>query len=417
MKVIWTTDTMDHEGYLCVKSLVQLAPILTHPLEVLIFHKSEDPIEEISKAFLNSNVSKLYYINDSPSDDISALVMGKGGKVIDDEFFLTTTGMLDTLESDTTSSELALMEDFGDMSVIKGFQDRIKAGETTYPKKYMELVLNSAGQLSKDIQEANKKRQQTAEAGVRVLQKVARQFEGVKVAHARERATIMAALDDLSTPATEVVRQGSSSVFVFPEQKYQKTAKGLVVKEIGNVPFLTSFMFGLLDYSIRHQHKRAHLTIILPPGDNYKNMYPSDYGSGRVFIDSSNEIQKANYSRDVTVAFTNYPTVSVMNKLVTRDRNLNIILDRRQSSPKPFYLKSDKFQLDTYFAVQSESMFDAFKTSKNGMRKTNSFSSIQELAGTMFTIPMFEDYSKNKQQRIATYEQECASFYEKLIGG
>lgn len=417
MKIIWSSDKLEHKGYICVPTLAQLTPMLAQPLEELVYHKSEDSIEDISRVLLNTKIAKLYYINDTPNEDMTALVIGKGGKVIDDEFYLLNPELMETVESDSTGSELALMDDIGDMSIIRGFQDRIKSGDTNYSKKYMELVVSSAGQLTKDIREANVKRRQTAEAGVRVLGKVARQLEGINAAHQKERIKILAQIDSIAAPVVEHSMSATNqSVFVFPEQKYRKTVKGIVVKEIGNVPYLTSFMMGLLDYAIRKQHKRARLTIILPPGENYEYMYPSAHEVGQTFVNYTNETQSINYSKNITVAFTNYPTVTVMNKLVTRNPNLNIILDRRQSSPKPFYLPSEKFPLETFYAVQSASMFQAFKGSGNTMKPSNSFSSIQELMGTMFTIPMFESYSKNKQQRIVTYEQECSEFYKRLIG-
>ena len=418
MKIIWSTDRFDHAGYMRVPSISQLTPLLNQSVEALIYHKSDDSIEDISSIFLNAKVSNLYYINDAPSADISAIVIGKGGKVVDDEFYLKNPELISTITSNSAGSELALMEDIGDMSVLKGFQERIKAGDTSYPKKYMELVLRSAGQLSVDIQEATEKQRQIAEAGVRVLQKVGRQLDTLREARKDEKKLLLDKIDDLKSNIIVPQSKGLSTqnVFMFPEQKYTKTTKGIVVKEIGNVPYLTSFMLGVLDYASRKLHKRAHLTVILPQGENYERMYSEDISGGRAFVNYQNENQRINYTRNITVAFTNYPTVSVMNKLVTNDRNLNIILDRRNSSPKPFYLGSERFPLSTFYAVQSEGMFEAFKASGNTMKRSNSFSSIQELDGTMFTIPMFESYSNHSQQRMAIYSQECSEFYKMLVG-
>lgn len=417
MKVIWTSKNVRNDSYITTPTSKDISMMLGNKIDLLVFSDSDEPIDTVSRVLLSSSVVSIVYINEKPLPEISTIVLGKGGRVIQDEFFLENLELIDTLESDAIGSELDLFDDIGDLNVIKNFQEQIQNGNSDFSKKYLELVVNSSEQLARGIYEVTEQKRQLLEAGVMIMEKLQHQFNRLSMLREEEKEALLKKLEtNISKSKYGMTTVPSTQgIFTFPEVVYKKQSKGIVIKEVGNVPYLTSFLMGLVDYVARVEFKKVRLTVILPPGDSFETLYTNVNDKTRKFINFSNENQTPNYSKNVTVAFTNYPTQTVMDRLVTSDFNLNIILDRRTSSSKPYYRKSDRFPLNTFYAVQSESVFEAFKPTTPGMRKNNSFSSIQEVAGTLFTIPMFDDYARGRNHRIETYRQACKSFYDKLL--
>ena len=145
MNIIVTTNKVEYEGFLNVKSLRDASQVVGS-IDFLVYHKSNEKQESIIDYLseLKDKAKTLVYIRNKDKADqaIQMIVTGSGGKYIDDEFFLENSNELNNLLSQINS--ITALVEMGGVNVLSDFFNRyLQNGSSGFnkPVSYTHLTL------------------------------------------------------------------------------------------------------------------------------------------------------------------------------------------------------------------------------------------------------------------------------------
>ena len=405
MNVLVTDMTNEYEGWLVCRSVSDVLSI-TGTLENLVFHKSKERSDDKVK-YLKALYDKytsckfLYVCNRESTDDVVKMyiVGGLKGRYVDDDFFLSDAHELNGLIVDlpaltgTDMSSSSVLDDFfnrymsnGESGISKGYLQVVKKAASemveAYQEKSLEIIKlsESASEIfsnSVDLVANMKERQRRMEKDLQLL---------------RERKEEVDSL-------TSKVPAGSPILF-YPRVTYMKSKTILRFKEIGNTPYIVSFMLGFRLYLERVKIVRPKLIVIENQGEMIEKKY-DEYA----WVTQKTKSDGSLFFEDVV--FTNCPTSNIIAKMLD-DTNYDtfVVLDRTKNYKDHLLnAKGPEFVVSA-----SNAMVERFKISK-----AMCISVGKALRGTSMEIPYFSDYPERDDQRVNTYLRECAALYESLF--
>lgn len=411
LNVIITTKDVKFENFTTVSSVTTLGNI--SKVGILVYHKSDDSAQSIIDALRSTQISQLLYLcaEEDIKDEVKVFVQGSDGSVITDDFYLSSAEAFASLSNDVSRSTELMSTN--SVEALGDFLNRLSSGKVNFSKPYLSTIESATKKLNLGYLQKENELQTAVKTAVAMFETVSKDLDAAK----RTNESLVKQADEArqmiehSSGTLSGDGSGSTQVYRFATVAYKKRKKAIQIKEIGNVPYLMSFSLGLMEYLARVQRDKTRIIIVLPVGENYETMYGDKMPAGIDFIVKGNHNQRSRYMSPIT--YTNYPVVSVMNSLLSDDYDSYVILDRSNTSVKPI-LRPEPGQekLRTYYAVQSARTFEKFPTVKKNM----SITGINHVPGTLFTIPVIEEYSAKKMKRIDTYRETCSDVYEKMIG-
>lgn len=404
MNVIVTNNMIEYKGFMKLKTLKEVLNI-KGTIDFLVYHKSnetrENKVEYLTR--LKSNVKTFIYIRgrDSLEQAVQMIIVGSGGKYFDDEFFLENSEELNKLIKGL--DEVTAIAELGGINVLSDFFSRyLKNGSTGFNQGYLAIVKEAVSGMITEYKRKDLELLQISETATEIfsntaeiLSKVESERESLKnIVSSLESAKSQGAFASTSSSTTN-----TNNVFFFPRVSYLKDKKIVRIKELGNCPYLTSFMLGFRLYLERIKYVRAKLIFIYPVGEQYEDIY-KDFK----WVNQGNSKTMQGYYNNIV--FTNFPNRDVITKLLDdSDYDVFIVVDRSKSY-KDHILNSKGNNIK--YCVSGENSMK-----KNAIKSSSCFST-RGIKNTLFTIPTFKDYPREIDQRERLYLRECIRQYDTL---
>lgn len=403
MNIIVTTNKVEYEGFLNVKSLRDASQVVGS-IDFLVYHKSNEKQESIIDYLseLKDKAKTLVYIRNKDKADqaIQMIVTGSGGKYIDDEFFLENSNELNNLLSQINS--ITALVEMGGVNVLSDFFNRyLQNGSSGFNKQYLAVVREAVSGMITEYKQKELEIIQMSETATEIFARSSKIISGIE----EERKNLQDAIKKMKDASESKSSYGAGlsgipNVLFFPQISYPKDKHIIRIKDIGGCIFLTSFAMGLRLYLEQVKNVRPKLIFVESVGSQYETKY-----KGYPWITQRTYKSMENFFNPVV--FVNYPIKDVLFRLLDdTDYDTFIIVDKLRAS-KNHVLNSRGNTVK--YAISGEGIINKFN-----LKKPDCFCTIREVKGTMFTVPVFPEYPIEKEQRIRLYMRSCDSFYEVL---
>lgn len=409
MNILVTDSNIEYRNFRKIISVDSLAGITK--IDNFVYHRSADAPQRVIDILRKLEMKSITYLRDGDlmDESLKLYIRGLGGKLVEDEFYLSSSDAMENL-TDALKTGTELMST-NSLEVLENFYSRIASGETDFSKPYMKNVKSATEKIKKGFTKKDNELQSVFKTAVEMFDSVSTDLSSVRSANKelRDQAEeIQHRMENVKNTSS----QTDSRIYHYSSVRYKERSPVIVIKEIGDVAFLLSFTMGLMHYMIQKQSLNTRLIIVLPVGENYEKIYGENLPEDTDFITHTNHGSKSRYQSKIT--YTNHPTASVMNKLFRSNFDSYIVLDRSKTSANNIVMADtgNKF-VKSYTAVQSNRIFTKFPKLNRG----KSFSSLVSAKGTMFTIPLIEDYGTKVPRRVHTYLDVCGDMYQKLTSG
>lgn len=408
INVLVTDSNIEYTNFKVIPSVRAIKGLSR--IDNFVYHNSEDSPEEVIDVIRSVEMKSITYLRDGDlmNASLKLYIQGLGGQLVEDEFYLSSSEAMENITEALQSGKEMLSTN--SLMVLDDFFARVVNGDTDFKKPYITSIKAAVEKIKKGYTKQDTEYQTVVKTAVNMVESVSADLTAVRSAHQELRDQAEEIQQKLES-AKGAALQSSSRIFHFSPVIYKERKPAIVIKELGNVPFLLSFTMGLMEYMIRKESLNTRLIIILPVGENNERIYGDKLPDDVDFISSNNHGSKARYMSRIT--YTNHPISSVINKLFRSNHDSYIVLDRSDSTLSPLIRGDQSKYIRTFTAVQSGRMFERFP--KQISRKT-SFSSLTDVKGTMFTIPLIEEYGTKVPRRIHTYLEVCGDMYAKLVG-
>lgn len=401
MRIIVTNKNVDYGNFLVVRTLKDVDETVGS-IDILVYHKSgetrEEKVELLSK--IKDRVHKLVYIRNKEHVEqaIQMIVVGSGGKYIDDEFFIESKEELSNLVKEL--DEVTALVELGGTNVLGDFLTRyLKNGSSDFNSSYLVVVKEAVQNLVKDFRQKELEVIQMSETATDLFSHSAKLISSIK----EEEQTLKKAVSKLENSRNTLINQTvtrAPSIVFFQTVNYMKEKNIIRVKCIGSQTFLVSFMLGMRIYLESVVNVRPKLVFVFPTGEIYEKTYP-EYP----WVTQRSHREMQPYYNNVV--FTNYPSKDVMTKLLDdADYDTFIVVDvLKNSSGHILNCRGGGIR----YAVSSKHLISKFK-----LPVGNCFSSLSSIPGLMFTVPLYPNYPREQDQRERLYLRECKKFYDIL---
>lgn len=389
---------------LVVESLLDASKVKGN-ITALVYYSSNESTNEFAASLgtlKEKNVGSIWYISAEEKKDplVEMAVIGSGGYYINDEFFLESAELLESLVLGGGSNEIM---EIGGVGVLKDFATRyLQDGKTQIPKGYLQVLTSAVNQISEDYKRKSEQLLIVSEKATNVIEDSSLGLQEQE----KERKKLAKIIESFEESLNQVsVPTRSSSVAFFPTVSYLKERDIVRIKDIGRTPYLFSFVYGFYNYCEKVLNKRPKLIVVEPVGSNFEVQYQNFN-----WVTSSNHGDLSKYVN--SVSFTNYPTTAVLtNFLNDPAKDMFIVLDRTTTSPN--HILNSRKTRSVHFAVTGESVIESLKLKSRNPR-LKFFSSIRKIDGAEFTIPSL-DYPKPTFERENLYLSECGEMYKTLV--
>lgn len=404
MNVIVTSNNIEYNGFVKVAFLSEVEAIVGN-IDFLVFHKStetrEEKVEYLTK--LKNVVGTIVYIRDREymEQAVQMIVIGSDGKYIDDEFFLESSEELNRLIINL--NEVTEMVQMGGVPVLSDFFNRyLKEGKSGFNSGYLSVVKQAVETMLSDYHKKDIELLKMSTTATEIFSNSTEIIHRVRTEQQKLRDAVekIERAKENNNFTGQYSASGMQSIVYFPRVSYMKTSNIIRIKEMGTSMYLISFMLGFREYLEHIRYLRPKLIVIEPVGKQYEMKY-----SEFPWVTQQNVKSMQGYYNNVV--FTNYPSKEVLHKLLDDpDYDTFIVVDRLKTNNE--HILNCKESLIRY-AVSGDSIIKKFK-----LNRSNCFSIIGEVQGAMFTVPVFQNYPKEANQREQMYLRVCSAYYDKL---
>lgn len=400
MKIVVTNNTIEYEGFLKLKTLEEAVKTLGN-IEALVYHKSNETVEKKVEYLtqLKGRVDSFVYIRskDSFEQAIQMIIVGSGGRYFDDEFFLESGTELNNLINNL--SEVTQLAELGGVGVMSDFFSKyLNKGSTGFNKAYLQIVKSAVSGMLADYKQKDAELLQMSETATELFSNSMAILSGVE----EEKTKLQEAVKSLEEARDKGLLMSSApvanSVYFFPRVSYLKEKSIIRIKEIGVVPYLTSFALGFRLYLERLKFQRAKLVFLYPVGEQYEQQFKNF-----VWITQQNNKTMRSFYSDIV--FVNYPSKEVITRLLDDDKHDVIIVVDRMKLGSDHLLNSKGV---VKYAVSGNSVI------KNFNLKARDCFSPAIITGGMFQLKYEPRYKPEADQRERYYLKEYSSCYDSM---
>lgn len=417
MKVIVTTGLKgkSYPGYLPATSIEQALAVIGG-IDLLVLHRlnPEEPNFSDRLSALLGRSARTFYISSPGQRDslVSLHVIGNGGTVIDDEFYLDSAGSLDNLTSETNTS-LVTSSDMGGVKVLKDFISKAQSGSPINPA-FLKVVSRATEGVVEQFTETKAELERVSRAATVQFERISKKTERLQAVGDEAQTQLTKLMTAVQAAQNNKTVQSStpssqSSIIFFPRVTYPKKRNIILIKEYGDVRLLTSFSLGLRLYIEGVKYRKPKLVFIMPAGDQYTRKFDG-------FSWVTRETQKSS-SRFNQVIFVNHPSKDILFEILDDEQRYDtyIIVDRTKMSPQHILNYGGS---KTFNAVSGSSAVSKFK-----LDPTRCISSVSALEGVEMNIPNVKlsnsDYFPSKpEDKESVYEGPAfVKLYEQILKG
>lgn len=400
MRIVVSNNTVNYDGFLKLKTLEEACKTMGD-IEVFVYHKSNEQTDKKVEYLtsLKDRVGSFIYIRnkDAYEQAVKMIVVGSGGKYFDDEFFLESGAELNNLVNNLSgATQLAELGGVGVMSDF--FSKYLNRGSTGFNKAYLQTVKSAVSSMLTEYKQKDTEILQMSETATELFANTMAIMTGVE----EEKAKLQEAVKTLEEARDKGMLMSSApvtnSVYFFPRVSYMKDKPIIRIKELGSMPYLTSFALGFRIYLERIKYTRTKVVFLYPVGEQYERQY-KDFS----WITQQNNKTMRSYFSDVV--FVNYPNKEVIMRLLDDDKHdVVIIVDRIKTGTD--HLLNCKGNVR--FAVSGSSVLKSL-----GMKAKDCFSN-GALMGGLFQVKHEPNYRAEPDQREMYYMKEYSTAYDMM---
>lgn len=410
--VIVTDSKINFKDFTVINSVSGLAKL--SKIGVLVFNQSRDSVTSIMTAITNAEYETLFYVCDASkmSNEVKILLLGIGATVVDDGFYMETYESLKSL----VRSGKELEHVSSSVAVLDNFNKQVEGGKTQFPPAYLSVVKTAVNNAMSETKAISKEMERASKAAVSLFSKSATELK----ASEDSQREAQEALENLKNMLEQGGYGNSGAVHHYPTIDYTIRKRAVIIKEIGSVPFLHSFILGMHYYLKTRRNLTPRTIVLLPPGGLNETVYDwprtgpmkTQHSDSWNIITPDNFQSRRSYTGDVI--YVTRPTATVLETLTnTNDYDSFVILDRTLNMATPLVRpQKGSTYLKEFYAVQSRRIADKFEVIKRGKM----FTSVVDFDGAVFSIPFIDDikHTSNKSMRRLKYEEFCAEMYDTL---
>lgn len=400
MKIVVTNNTIEYEGFLKLKTLEEAVKTMGN-IEALVYHKSNEPVEKKVDYLtqLKDRVGSFVYIRNKKDFEqaVQMIVVGSGGKYFDDEFFLESGSELNNLVSNL--GEVTELAELGGVGVMSDFFNKyLNKGSDGFNKAYLQVVKSAVSGMLTEYRQKDAELLQVSETATELFSNTMSILSGVE----EEKEKLQNVVKSLEEARDKGLLTSSApvanSVYFFPRVSYLKEKAIVRIKEIGVVPYLTSFCLGFRLYLERLKFLRAKVIFLYPVGGQYEQQFKN-----YIWITQQDNKTLRSYVSDIV--FVNYPNKEVMTRLLDDDKHDVIIVVDRMKLGADHLLNSKGV---VKYAVSGNSVIKGMN-----LKVRDCFSS-SPLVGGMFQIKNEPNFKTEADQRERYYLKEYSGVYDSL---
>ena len=401
MNIIVSTKLKDNfRGYSVVQSLSEIQKL--SDVDCVIIHDFTDTEFNAGICLTNlhtkCNINNFIYISSQPLLTIKMMVDGLGGIYLEDEFYLDEEEELNVVVEDLLDNQsYDLMTTGTDIDVITDFLESFARGDSKINAPiYIENVNTAVSNLARSnekqlcaIKDMGSTAVETFKRASDVISKLAEKNKELKD-KLLEIENLRA--DNIRTSPRDNFGGGVS---FFQTYNYTRSATVLLIREYSPCRFLTSFVRGYYNHIHLELNKKVKLIFIHQKGKCVTQKYDGF---------ATSILQESMQSEDLythPIIATNNPKKSVMEKLMTQNDEVIIIVDRLYGQDDIVSARVTKVN-----AVSGFSDIARFN-----LECENTIFTMSSPKDCLCCIPVIKNYPQDVESRFAMYSKNCKEAY------
>lgn len=421
--VVVTTKT-DFPAVPGVATVSTVKSLSSMRLGTVVYHSSYDSEVEVAEILSRLEFNNILYISspDSVRPEVLMIVQSRGGYHITDEVYFTNGKFLQELISNpglASAVVSGLTNNASVNKVLDGLQSKVSKGDFSFSDGDLKIISSAVDVIRSGYNRDSALSLQSANAITSIFESLS----GNNALVQKELNTAKSRIDELRDKVEELnnsalvstSNSSGSNVLNFPVTQYAQSSDCIVIKELGSVPHLTSFVYGLRNYLVSKGH-RVLIMFMVPYGGVWESMYSNFPGVS--FVNKDTIKDKRNYGNDVF--FTNYPNSLMVKNFLDKASRQNytytIVVDRTNLSEQPLLkpTHSKTAYVRTFYAVQSPRLAEDLVKRKVCPARRILTSGVS-FEGSSLYIPFFEDYSPHIENRERKYARYCGQMYSEMV--
>lgn len=188
-----------------------------------------------------------------------------------------------------------------------------------------------------------------------------------------------------------------NSILFFSPYKYIGNARVLVLREFSPTRFLTSFVLGYVYYLHYNLNKRVKVVFCTQKGYCVGKRYEE-------FTSISDETKGMTSLYDQEIIVTNSPKKEVLKELLSKQQDIIIVVDRLYGKEAIVTGRCTTINVASSFS-------DLVRFS---LKPQDTITSVTRLPDTFATISLIKNYPKERDARLAAYNQVFEKDFQKL---
>ena len=347
----------------------------------------------------NQGVNQFIYINSNPVVTLKMVLNGVDGYYFEDEFYLEEEEELVCLLEDLgieDSTDTGLVAT-SSIKIVRDFIEAFARGEERIKvPMYLEQVNQAINELNSITQRQEVQISTMGNSALEVFEKASTIIKGM----VKQNKIIQEQLDELSNSQSNTSSAKplfSNSITFFQPYKYTGTGKVLLLRELTPCRYLTTLMLGYLHHLHYEKNKRVKLVFVHQKGAGVSMIYTN-------FANITQESMTVESLYDQEIVATNNPKKEVLKKLLTKQNDVTIVVDR-------LYGKDDivSGRVVKVNALSGKNDCKRFKVTPN-----DCIFSVTPQKVQFSCIPVIKNFPEEIDARYATYAQICKDIYKKL---
>lgn len=404
MKIVISSElTISYNNYVIKNSIASLAEVPVADIECIVMHKltGVSPIDINIKLadLVDKGFTNFVYVCEELVSSTQAIILGCGGRVYTDEFYLESDEDLDSLFETAltvTDSRTSLAE--GSISILKDFFTAIQNGDGKVRSPiFVEQAIEALDLFALEYYERGNQLQDVSESSVQTFLQVREIFNSFK----KHSAELKRQLDNLQKTKTESDRPSFGAKF-YPRVRYVGSNRVLYIHELSHCPFLTTFMMAYARYLRTAKNIKSKLVFLVQSNPQVYKKY-----SSMATVGEANWQDKDILNNDIIAISAPYKRVV---EEVLRGTPYVIIIDRLYRGD-PF-LEANTDRVKMLYAVSGYS-----DVTRYNLNISRCIFPINGYGNSFINIPYMDAVAKpNTREDIkqSNYNKTCLKMYEEL---
>lgn len=282
----------------------------------------------------NQGVEKIVYIKENPEPMISITVKALSCPVIEDELYFDNENELDTLLEELNFGKAVAQVQVNDnIGIVTDFmQSFIRGDAKINTMAYRSLAQKAIKDLEDELNHKDELLMQAGDSAVDIFRRAGTLVD--RLMGEREKLTGMVSnLESrINEEKTNSVYNRSGGVMFFPQYKHKESRKVVLVREMSDCKYLTSFLMGYIQHLRVSLNIPSKLVILLNRGDNIYRKYKESETPFSMIVP---EVQGNPRVYETHLLITNTPNKVIWDSIFGSKDEVIVVLDKTRGEKNP----------------------------------------------------------------------------------